>query len=254
MVTPGALLQNRYQILRQLGAGGMGTVYLAYDLRLGNRLVVVKENQGGDPYQFQIEANLLATLSHPSLPRVGDHFLDASGAQYLVMDYIEGQNLDLITQQQGALPEGTVLGWMYQVLDAVEYLHANRVVHRDIKPENIIITPLGKAVLVDFGIAKQLVTGRPTLSGARAATPGYAAPEQYRGGTDQRSDIYSLGATMYALLTGGAPPDSLARERGTAILVPPRRINNAISQNTEDALLIAVNLDPGLSALSHNSW
>ncbi len=248
MLNPGTFLQNRYQIIRQLGAGGMGAVYLAFDQRLGSRQVVVKENQGGDPNQFQIEANILANLSHPNLPRVIDHFIDPSGApQYLVMDYIEGQDLDaLVQQQRGPLPESTVLQWMQQVFDAVGYLHANRIVHRDIKPENIIITPVGKAVLVDFGIAKQLMTGRPTLSGARSGTPGYAAPEQYRGGTDQRSDVYSISATLYAVFTAGAPPDSLAREKGTAILVPPRRINSAISQNTDAVIMTAMNLDPAL--------
>lgn len=244
MLNPGAVLQGRYQIVRLLGQGGMGAVYLTYDLRLGSRLVVVKENQGGDPSQFQFEANILAALAHPNLPRVGDHFVEPSGAQYLVMDYVQGQDLDAIVQQRGAIPEREALVWMRQILGAVEYLHANRIIHRDIKPQNIIITPQNQAVLVDFGVAKQLVTGRPTLSGARAATPGFSAPEQYRGGTDQRSDVYSLCATLYTLLTARVPPDALALTGGSAMLVPPHHLNSAITPQTEAVVLRGMSLHP----------
>jgi serine/threonine-protein kinase len=243
MLTQGTILQNRYQIVRLLGAGGMGAVYLAYDLRLGNRLVVVKENIGGDAQQFQIEANILAVLSHPNLPRVGDHFTESSGAQYLVMDYVEGQNLEEIVQQCGALAEKDALAWMAQIFDAVKYLHANRIIHRDIKPQNIIITPQGKAVLVDFGIAKIHVTGSPTMSGARSlGSPGFAPPEQYSGGTDERSDVYALGATLYFLLTACVPQDAPSRAAGT-LLTPPRTINSAILPNTDAVITAAMHLN-----------
>ncbi len=240
MLASGTVLQNRYQILRPLGAGGMGAVYLANDARL-NRPVVVKENVGGDPQQFQTEAHILAALSHPNLPSVSDHFVEPSGAQYLVMDYIEGQDLDLVLQQRGPLPESAVLEWMRQIFHAVEYLHANRIIHRDIKPHNIIVTPQGKAVLVDFGIAKLYLPGQATQTGARAATPGFAAPEQYAGGTTERSDIYALGATLYCLLTGRVPPESPDRSAG-AVLTPPRQINRTVVLNTETAILMAMNL------------
>ena len=221
----------------------MGAVYLAYDLRLGNRLVVVKENIGGDAQQFQIEANILAVLSHPNLPRVGDHFTESSGAQYLVMDYFEGQNLEEIVQQCGALAEKDALAWMAQIFDAVKYLHANRIIHRDIKPQNIIITPQGKAVLVDFGIAKIHVTGSPTMSGARSlGSPGFAPPEQYSGGTDERSDVYALGATLYFLLTACVPQDAPSRAAGT-LLTPPRTINSAILPNTDAVITAAMHLN-----------
>jgi len=243
MLTLGTILQNRYQIIRQLGVGGMGAAYLANDLRLGNRLVVVKENVGGDPQQFQIEANILATLNHPNLPRVSDHFVETAtvtqptDVQYLVMDYVEGQNLDSLLQQRGALSESAALALMRHVLDAVQYLHANRIIHRDIKPQNIIVTPQGKAVLVDFGIAKRMVTGRPTQTGARAATPGFAAPEQYGGGTDQRSDVYSLAATLYTLLIAQVPPEAPLLASGAATLKPPRALNSAISAPVEQVIL-----------------
>jgi serine/threonine-protein kinase len=217
MLNPGVILQNRYQILRRIGGGGMGDVYLATDLRLGNP-VVVKENRGGDPHLFYAEARILSALRHPNLPRVSDHFIEAAsayaqpGAQYLVMDYVAGQNLEQIVQARGPLREQDALAWLNQILDAVKYLHANRVIHRDIKPQNIILTPQGNAVLVDFGIAKVIQPGRATASGARGVgSPGYAPLEQYTGGTDERSDIYALGATFYFALTGAEPPPEIGR-------------------------------------------
>jgi len=241
LVTLGTVLQNRYQVIALLGQGGMGAVYQARDLRLGNRLIVVKENRGGDPRQFQLEANVLAQLNHPNLPRVSDHFMDAAGAQYLVMDYVEGQNLDEVVQQRGAISENLALMWMRQIFDAVKYLHANRIVHRDIKPQNIIITPQNRAVLVDFGIAKIMATGQTTFTGARAGSPGFAPPEQYTGGTTERSDIYALGGTLYFLLTGVVPPEAPNRAAGIA-LIAPRQINPAISPNAERMILTALNL------------
>jgi serine/threonine protein kinase len=251
VLNPGTILQNRYRILRQLGAGGMGAVYLADDAHLRGRRVVIKENQGGDARQFEFEASTLATLSHPNLPRVSDHFVESStsaqtatGAQYLVMDFVEGQNLHAIIHTRGAIAEMQALAWLDQIFDAVSYLHANRIIHRDIKPQNIIITPQGKAVLVDFGIAKIFQTGQFTHTGARAATSGFSAPEQYRGGTDPRSDVYSLGATLYALLVGNAPPDAMALATGTAVLRAPRALNPAISVSVEQTILRALQLQP----------
>lgn len=243
MLAPGIILQNRYQIVRVLGQGGMGAVYLALDLHLGNLSVAVKENSGGDPSQFEQEAILLAGLKHPNLPRVQDHFVLPNGAQYLVMEYVEGTDLDM-QLRNGALPEVQVRGWLDQIFDAVAYLHAQRVIHRDIKPANIRITPKGQAMLVDFGLAKVMQSGKPTYTGAKAVTPGFAAPEQYRGGTDARSDIYSLGATMYALLTGSVPPDALALEQGSALLVSPRVLNPRLGPQIEQCILRALQLPP----------
>ena len=241
MLTPGATLQNRYQIVRQLGSGGMGAVYLAKDLRLFNR-VAVKENINTDSHQFQTEAVVLARLTHPNLPRVIDHFLEESGEQYLVMDYIEGQNLaDLLIQQRAPFAEQIVLPIMRQVFHAVKYLHANGLIHRDIKPQNIILTPQGNAMLVDFGVVKSLAERQVTVSGARVRTPGFAPPEQYTGATTERSDIYALGATLYCLLTSRVPPEAPDRAAGKA-LIPPRKINVALSERTEKAILTAVRL------------
>jgi formylglycine-generating enzyme required for sulfatase activity/predicted Ser/Thr protein kinase len=236
MLTQGTILQSRYQIIQRIGGGGMGDVYLAYDLRLGNQ-VVVKENRGGDPQLFYTEATLLATLHHPNLPRVIDHFVEAAtGAQYLVMDYIAGQNLEQIVQARGPLREQDALAWLNQILDAVKYLHANRIIHRDIKPQNIIITPDGRAMLVDFGIAKVIRPGQPTYSAAHGiGSPGYAPLEQYTGGTDERSDVYALGATLYFALTGIEPPPAPDRANGVP-LEPIRARNASVSPNTEQVI------------------
>jgi serine/threonine protein kinase len=236
MLTQGTILQSRYQIIQRIGGGGMGDVYLAYDLRLGNQ-VVVKENRGGDPQLFYTEATLLATLHHPNLPRVIDHFVEAAtGAQYLVMDYIAGQNLEQIVQARGPLREQDALAWLNQILDAVKYLHANRIIHRDIKPQNIIITPDGRAMLVDFGIAKVIRPGQPTYSAAHGiGSPGYAPLEQYTGGTDERSDVYALGATFYFALTGIEPPPAPDRANGVP-LEPIRARNASVSPNTEQVI------------------
>jgi hypothetical protein len=252
LLASGTILHNRYRIIRLLGQGGMGAVYLAEDQSLPGRLVAVKENF--DPSrsaqeQFKREAVMLARLKHPNLPQVTDHFIEPSGRQYLVMDYVEGEDLDQILAQRGPLPEAEVLGWMEQVFDALEYMHRwvdtasgkpTPIIHRDIKPGNIKRTPEGRIMLVDFGIAKYQ-TGAGTETGARAASPGFSPVEQYTGGTDACSDVYALGATLYCLLTGQVPPESPRIAAGMP-LTPPRALNPRISPNTEQAILQAMQI------------
>ena len=253
LLTSGTILHNRYRIIRLLGQGGMGAVYLAEDQSLPGRLVAVKENF--DPSrsaqeQFKREAVMLARLKYPNLPQVTDHFIEKpSGRQYLVMDYVEGEDLDQILSRRGPLPEAEVLGWMEQVFDALEYMHTwvdtvsgrlTPIIHRDIKPGNIKLTPEGRIMLVDFGIAKYQ-TGAGTETGARAASPGFSPVEQYTGGTDVRSDVYALGATLYCLLTGQVPPESPRIAAGMP-LAPPRALNLRISPNTEQTILRAMQI------------
>ena len=249
----GSVVQNRYRIEQLLGAGGMGAVYRAYDIRQ-HQLVAVKENIGTIPgvrtdvnearrRQFEREASVLASLHHPNIPGVIDHFVTADSNQYLVMDYIEGEDLAQIIVQKGPLPETDAIAWIGQVCNALGYLHRHNppIVHRDIKPQNIKVTPKGQVFLVDFGIAKVGGSDSKTTRGALSVTPGFSPPEQYAMiGTDVRSDIYSLGATVYALLTGQVPPDSVSLQSGEAKLVPPRQMNAAISPTVQQAVLKAM--------------
>ncbi|MFP3854157.1 MAG: protein kinase domain-containing protein, partial [Anaerolineales bacterium] len=240
----GDILNDRYRIDGRLGKGGMGAVYLAYDQTL-NIKVALKENLNLNPEserQFKREASLLAGLRHPNLPRVTDHFI-LEGRQYLVMDFIEGEDLHHRTKRQPPSVDD-VIGWVSEVADALSYLHSRQppVIHRDIKPANIKLTPDGNVVLVDFGLAK-IFDHQQTSTGARGLTPGYSPPEQYGSGrTDARSDQYALAATTYALMTGKAPVDSIERMMGNEDLAPPRSIKENIPEHVDETLSIALSI------------
>jgi eukaryotic-like serine/threonine-protein kinase len=248
-LAPGTVLENRYRILAVLGEGGMGAVYRAVHLALDQE-VAIKENRLASPAsarQFEREARMMARLRHHNLPRVGDHFVTSDGAQCLVMDYIEGEDLGQVLKRTGPLSEPQALAWIGQVCDALAYLHSQEppIIHRDIKPSNIKITPQGQVFLVDFGIAKVGDAGVPTATGALGVTPGFSPPEQYgSGGTDERSDVYALGATLYALLTGKCPPESVQRSIEAERLTPPRKLRPDLSPAVTEALEVALNLRP----------
>lgn len=219
MLAPNTILQNRYRILRKLGAGGVGAVYLAVDQRL-NSEVAIKEvllQEDAVRRAFEREASLLANLHHPALPVVIDHFLDQSG-QFLVMQYVPGDDLSQELKKRGTpFPASQVLDWGDELLDALSYLHSNRppIVHRDIKPSNLKIGRRGQLVLLDFGLAKGWAGQMTTLTNTGSVfgfTPCYAPLEQITGeGTDPRSDIYSAGTTLYHLMTGVTPVTAAAR-------------------------------------------
>lgn len=244
------ILNQRYKIIALLGQGGFGAVYRAVDMNL-NRMCAVKENLDTSQeaqHQFEREARILANLIHPNLARVTDYFFVPGQGQYLVMDYVEGEDLHQMMMRLGRpLPEAQVLPWIAQICDALTYLHSQRppIIHRDIKPSNIKITPQGQAVLVDFGIAKFYDPGLRTTIGARAFTPGYSPPEQYgHGQTSALSDIYALGATLYTLLTGRVPSDSVDLVTGSAPpLPPPRSLNPQVSPAVSQAVMRAMSLE-----------
>jgi len=231
---PGTILKNRYRIECALGQGGMGAVYEAYDINLGVK-VAVKENLfTTEEYarQFRREATILASLRHPNLPRVTDHFVIEGEGQYLVMDFIAGVDLRERLESEGSISEEEALPWFLAISDALTYLHSRKppILHRDIKPGNIKIMPDGRAMLVDFGLAKVAEDGSTTSTGAKAMTPGFSPPEQYgTGRTDPRTDVYSLGATMYAILTAVIPEDAIQRAMGREKLTLIRKRNSEVS-------------------------
>jgi Tol biopolymer transport system component len=244
------LLHNRYRIKGNLGQGGMGSVYLAIDENLGDVEVAVKENLfTTEEYarQFRLEAVILANIRHPNLPRVSDHFVLAGEGQYLIMDFIDGEDLRQRMERAGILPEDEVIQIGAAICDALSYLHARKpsVLHRDIKPGNVKISPDGHIFLVDFGLAKMIQGNQATTTGARAMTPGYSPPEQYgTARTDSRTDIYSLGATLYAALTGVIPEDGLARAMDSVQLTPIRKRNPEVSKRLASAIEKAMEVDP----------
>lgn len=240
MLAPDTVLQSRYRIVRKLSAGGMGTVYEAIDLRF-NSQVALKETHFTEEAlrkQFEREAHLLYKLRHPAIARVIDHFVEGEG-QFLVMDYIEGEDLsEKLEVKGGAFPVEEVLTWGDQLLDALSYLHKQNppIIHRDIKPQNLKLTDTGQIILLDFGLAKGFAgqISRVTTSGSIFGyTPNYAPLEQIHGtGTDARSDIYSLAATLYHLLTGKVPPDALSRAMALTNEQPePLHPANAVNPN-----------------------
>ncbi len=249
MLTPETVLQSRYRIVRQLGQGGMGAVYEAVDQRL-DTTVALKETLFADERlrkQFEREARLLARLHHPALPRVSDHFSEGDG-QFLVMQFIPGDDLsEMMTRKHGPFPPDQVLTWADQLLDALDYLHTQdpQIVHRDINPQNLKLTSRGQIILLDFGLAKGQagdISRVTTSASIFGYTPNYAPLEQIQAlGTDSRSDLYSLGATLYHLMTGVKPPDALSRAAALVNgqpdpLAPASEANSAVAPEVDAVL------------------
>lgn len=259
-----SLLKARYQIIEPIGQGGMGSIYRAEDTRLEGRFCAIKEIQidpNSSPEQqkqareqFHREASTLARLDHPNLPKVSDFFNEGT-RDFLVMDYVPG--IDLRTRIEEAKSKGEfisefkVLDWVAQLCDAVNYLHSQNppVVHRDIKPANIKLTPEGIIKLVDFGLVKLMVpdSDRTVTVVQGRGTAHYTPLEQYGGDTghtEPRTDLYSIGATLYHLLTNEAPLEAKARFLNPRSLIPPREINPNISMRTEQAVIWAMGMHP----------
>jgi serine/threonine-protein kinase len=271
---PDTLLRERYKIIGLIGAGGMGTVYLAEDNRLEGRQCALKEiilpaNLTDELVQnvrkqFYKEASILARLDHPGLPKVNDYF-SMGERDYLIMDFVPGQNLLEVvnnSRREGRfLDETTIQNWINQLCDTLIYLHSRQppVLHRDIKPANIKLTPEGRVKLVDFGLVKPLDPNDPsTLTGLQGAgSLPYAPLEQYvdhLGHTDARSDLYALGATMYHLITGCVPASAQERFIVPESLAAPHDINPNILPGLGQVILAAMAPHPKDRPPSVAAW
>jgi eukaryotic-like serine/threonine-protein kinase len=249
----GSVLVNRYLIQDVIGIGGMGSVYRARDLHFPNvvKLVAVKEmiNQAHDAQirativqNFEREANILATLSHPSIPQIFDYFSHEERS-YLVLEYINGKDLEeVLTESENPISEEKVVSWGIELCDVLEYLHNHKpepIIFRDMKPSNVMVNKDGHIILVDFGIAKMFRFGQ---KGTMIGTEGYSPPEQYRGEASPAADIYALGATMHHLLTKRDPRIETPftfNER------PVRKINSSVSVELETVINTSVQYNPG---------
>jgi len=260
---PGLVLRERYAIRQLLARGGMGSIYLAEDERLPGRQCAVKEVEhdaelsealhSESRAQFFREASVLARLDHPNLPKVSDYFSDGL-RDYLVMDFVPGQDLKSLIDQAAVrgqrLDYTDVLQWSDQILDALGYLHSQvpPVVHRDIKPSNLKLTPSGLIKLVDFGLVKTMAPDDMTVTVIQGrGTALYTPLEQYGGDTghtDPRTDIFSLGATLYHLFTGRPPTEAKQRFLRPEALTPPRQLCPELPTHVEAAVLWALALHP----------
>ncbi len=233
MTEIGTVIDGKYEILKEIGRGGMSVVYLAMDKHLNKQWAVKEIRKKGSGKNDEIvvnsllaEAHLMKRLDHPALPRIVD-IIDNGITIYVVMDYIEGESLDKVLNEHGALPEELVVGWAKQLCDALSYLHSQKppIIYRDMKPANVMLKPEGNIKIIDFGIAreyKEQNLADTTVLG----TKGYASPEAYSGQTDPRSDIFSLGMTMHNLLTGIDP-------RNGEPYAPVRQWNPELSEGIE---------------------
>ncbi len=250
-LAPGRVLQDRYEVMGILGLGGMSAVYQARDRRFPGvmKLCAVKEMKSHslDPQMRQVaiqnferEANILATLSHPAIPKVYDYFSEEARS-YLVMEFIEGRDLEaVLSEMTGFLPQEQVLEWAIQLCDVLQFLHDHNpsIIFRDMKPSNIMLDKHGRLRLIDFGIAKNF---QPGQKGTMIGTEGYSPPEQYRGIADQRTDIYALGATLHHVLTRQDPrvePPFSFHER------PIQSTNPAVTSEFAQVIMRALEYEP----------
>ncbi len=235
MTEIGTVIDGKYEVLSEIGRGGMSIVYLAMNKHLNKQWAIkeIKKNANGENDEIVVnsllaEANMMKRLDHPALPRIVD-IIDNGKTIYIVMDYIEGQSLDKVMAERGAQSEDLVIEWAKQLCDALSYLHSQKppIIYRDMKPANVMLKPEGNIKIIDFGIAREYKEDR--LEDTMVlGTKGYAPPEQHgRRQTDARSDIYALGMTMHHLLTGKDPRAS------DYVYVPVRQWNPELSDGIE---------------------
>ena len=261
----GAMLGGgRFTVGKVLGQGGFGITYLGSNVEnrqavaikefflqgcvrqgtaVGLTGAVSKENFETIKKKFLDESRILAQFQHPGIVRVWEAF-EENGTAYMVMEYLKGQTLQGILEKRKSLPEAEAIGCIVKVAEALEAIHGANILHRDIKPDNIIVTEDGRVVLIDFGSARQFAAGKTKMM-TSWLTPGYAPVEQYgqKAQFSATTDMYSLGATLYHLLTGHMPEQATDRVAEDS-LKPPCKLNHKVSQKTSDAVMWAMQMDP----------
>ncbi len=243
--SPGVIVHDRYRIAQLLGRGGFGSTYLVEDMKLGNKRRALKEVP--EPMYDEHETRILAKLNHPSVPDITDRAV-GDGMVYLVLEFGGSRTLETVRRSypEKRVPLAQLAPWVRQLCDVLAYMHAQQppIVHRDLKPGNILLDDQDRVMLIDFGIAKEAVASEQTRALGRAVTHGYSPPEQAMGtGTDARSDVYALGATIYYMLTGQRPPGAAERIQGTEV-TPASRFLDGLPPAVDRALLQALSLNP----------
>ncbi len=250
----GKILGKRYEITEKIAQGGMSVVYKALDLNLNRYDAIKVLNQEFASNKeilerFKQEANAVAFLSHPNIVNIYNVGSE-DNIHYIVMEYVKGDTLKEIIRAKGHLSNEETLNYSYQIARALESAHNSNIIHRDIKPQNIIVTKDGLVKVTDFGIAKHSDSATITNSGKIIGSAHYFSPEQARGNmTDQRSDIYSLGITMYEMVTGSVPfdaesPITIALKHMQEALPSPRKLNSKVSDGLEKVIMRATEKNP----------
>lgn len=245
MALVGSILDEKYEVLKKIGQGGMSKVYLAMDIRLNKQWAIKEINQSGRDQELLkqsliAEVNLMKRLDHPALPRIVD-VLTIEGELYLVMDYIEGESLSRILKIHGPQPQMLVVEWAKQLCEVLDYLHTRNpaIIYRDMKPSNIMLCPDGNLKLIDFGIAREYKEEEKLSDTVSLGTKGYAAPEQFgKKQSDPRTDIYCLGVTLHHLITGQDPCEELYER------TPIRKFDSSLSGGLEHIILKCTRTNP----------
>ena len=243
----GRRLHKRYIIMDLIAKGGMGRVYLARDQQYRDKVAIkyIPFSRVAPSDRPLFEARVLTKLSHPNLPKVREVFRDER-AHYLVMEYISGETLHDLVKRRGSLSPERAARYVMSILKVLNYLHGQErpIIHRDIKPSNLKFNANGRLMLVDFGIAKELQPAKRTRLEARGAlTRGYGPPEQYKGGTDGRTDIFAVGGVLYYLLTGKHPPDVQSHPETRHHHVDPRDENPKVPHALAEIVVRATNMN-----------
>ncbi|MHB1412087.1 MAG: protein kinase domain-containing protein, partial [Thermoleophilia bacterium] len=248
------IFDNRYEIVKRLGSGGMADVYLARDTHLGREVaikILYKRYARDEEFvaRFRREAQAAAGLNHPHIVSIYDRG-EADGSYYIAMEYLEGKSLKDLIAQKGSLPPDKAIFVAEQILQALQFAHEHNVIHRDIKPHNIVISGRGEVKVTDFGIARAGTSAKMTETGSILGTAQYLSPEQAKGkAVEQGSDLYSLGVVLYEMLTGRVPfegenPVAIALKHLSDVPVPPQALKPGIPDNLNTVVMKALAKDP----------